>query len=306
MSTFAYHVVDVFTTTQFGGNPLAVITDARGLSDEQMQRIAAEFGFSETTFVLPPADPQHTAQVRIFTPVNELEFAGHPNVGTAYVLGQLGTLFGRTLGDTLTFEERAGLVEVSLQRRGNHVERATITAPRTLERGPQVDPELIAACVSLSPSDIVSSEHPPLVASVGLQFVITQLASRAALAKSRPNLERFAETNERLKLEGTTFSVFLYVPTPGAPEQISARMFAPLDGLLEDPATGSASAALAALRASLLPAQDAELALTIEQGVDMGRPSTIHLLARKEGGIVTRVEVSGASVTVMRGEIILD
>src|SRR4029453_15560480 len=129
MTHVAYEVVDVFTTSRFGGNPLAVITDARGLDDALMQGIAAEFGFSETPFVRPPADPQHTAHVRIFTPIAEMPFAGHPNVGTAFVLARRGAAFGRPAGEQMCFEERAGLVGVTVLRGGGAVTGAAITAP---------------------------------------------------------------------------------------------------------------------------------------------------------------------------------
>ena len=130
--------VDVFTDQRFFGNPLAVITDARGLSGDEMQAIATEFGYSETTFVLPPDNPANTARVRIFTPTTEVPFAGHPNVGTAFVLGNLPDLFGSALGNTLRFEEIAGLVEIDLIRKGDVVVGATIRAPRPLELGAEI------------------------------------------------------------------------------------------------------------------------------------------------------------------------
>src|SRR5215216_7506802 len=135
MSHVAYEVVDVFTTSRFGGNPLAVILDARGLADALMQQIAAEFGYSETSFVLPPADPQHTAQVRIFTPTTEVPFAGHPNVGTAFVLARRGSVFGQPIDARMCFEERAGLVDVAIVRTEGAITGAAITAPRPLEIG---------------------------------------------------------------------------------------------------------------------------------------------------------------------------
>ncbi|NTW97270.1 MAG: PhzF family phenazine biosynthesis protein, partial [Oscillochloris sp.] len=199
MRNVPYEVVDVFTTTRFGGNPLAVITDARGLDDRLMQQIAREFGFSETTFVLPPEHPRHTARVRIFTPTAEVPFAGHPNVGTAFVLARLGAaFFGRALGDDLVFEEAAGLVAVTILRAGGAVTGAAITAPRPLELGPEVAAETVAACVSLAPEDVALSAHAPCFVSVGLPFVAAELASRAALARARPNLDRFIEADAAL------------------------------------------------------------------------------------------------------------
>ena len=304
MTDIPYEVVDVFTTTRFGGNPLAVITDARKLDDAQMQHIAAEFGYSETTFVLPPSDPAHTARVRIFTPVTEVPFAGHPNVGTGFVLARRGDVFGRTAGESMIFEETAGLVEVSVRRGRGLVTGASITAPRPLEVGQEVDRGLVADCVSLAEADIMIDAHQPCVLSVGLPFVFAQLADRAALARSRPNLNRFVEANQAIPLEGG-FAVFLYVPTPGDPARISARMFAPLDKVPEDPATGSASAALGAFLAGRMESPDGEVTLTIEQGEDMGRPSQIDLRMRKAGGVVWQVSVAGSCVPVMRGELVL-
>ena len=303
MAQVAYEVVDVFTTTRFGGNPLAVIPDAQGLDDALMQRIAAEFGYSETTFVLPPADPQHTARVRIFTPAAEMPFAGHPNVGTAFVLARRGAVFGRLVGEQMSFEERAGLVGVTILHGDGDVTGAAITALRVLEVGPEVTPDLVAACASLAPEEVVATEHPARIVSVGLPFVVAELASRAALARARPNPAQFAEANAAVPLGGGGFALFLYVSTPGAPQQFSARMFAPLDNVIEDPATGSASAALAAYRVALMPEAEADVALTIEQGVDMGRPSQIRLQVRKAKGAVQQVVIGGDCVPVMRGEL---
>lgn len=305
MTHVVYEVVDVFTTSRFGGNPLAVILDAHGLADALMQQIAAEFGYSETTFVLPPADPQHTARVRIFTPTTEVPFAGHPNVGTAFVLARRGSIFGRQVDTRMCFEERAGLVDVTILRADGVVTGAAITAPRPLEVGPEVAVDLVAACASLTPADVVIDTHPPRIVSVGLPFVVAELASRAALAQARPNLTRFVEANAAVQLSHGGFALFLYVPTPDAPGTFSARMFAPLDNVIEDPATGSASAALAAYRVTLLPEQDAEITLQIEQGVDMGRPSQIRLQVHKAGGVVQQVVVGGDCVPVMRGEFII-
>ena len=305
MQPIPYEVIDVFTDTRFGGNPLAVIPDARGLDAALMQRIAAEFGFSETTFVFPPAEARHTAQVRIFTPVAEVPFAGHPNVGTAYVLGRGASVFGQAVGTEMWFEERAGLVAVSVARRDGLVTGASITAPRALEIGLDVPVGLVAACATLTPADIEVESHPPLVLSVGLPFVFAELSSRAALARARPNRERFAEADAAVPLADGGFALFLYVPEPGEVWRLSARMFAPLDNVLEDPATGSAAAALAAYLVSRLPEADGDMTLLIEQGVDMGRPSRLQLAVHKAHGLVQRVSVGGDCVPVMRGELLV-
>ncbi|GGD86010.1 MULTISPECIES: PhzF family phenazine biosynthesis protein [Rhizobium] len=303
MNTLSYITVDVFTSTRFEGNPLAVISDARGLSDAVMQKIATEFNYSEVTFVLPPEDPQNSAHVRIFTPTMEIPFAGHPNVGTAYVLGQQAKIFGKPVGDTLRFEEKAGIVEVSLKRSGGKVVATAIRAPQLLTIGDTIAAETIARCVSIDPSVIVSTTHAPVFASVGLNFAVSELNGLEALAAARPDLAGFQGAAGRQATNGHDFSLFLYVRTSDDPWHIRARMFAPLDNVPEDPATGSASAALGAYLVSLAPDRDMNVRITIEQGVEMGRRSIIALDVVKSGGIVTDVVISGSCVPVMRGEI---
>ncbi|MCW1752499.1 PhzF family phenazine biosynthesis protein [Rhizobium acaciae] len=305
MNTLSYVTVDVFTSTRFEGNPLAVISDARGLSDAAMQKIATEFNYSEVTFVLPPEDPQNSARVRIFTPTMEIPFAGHPNVGTAHVLGQQAEIFGKPVGDTLRFEEKAGIVEVSLKRSGAKVAAAAIRAPQPLTIGDTIPAETITGCVSLDPGVIVDTTHAPVFASVGLNFAVAEVNGLEALATARPNLAGFQAAAGRQTTSGHDFSLFLYVRTAENPWNIRARMFAPLDNVPEDPATGSASAALGAYLVSLAPEADMNVRITIEQGVEMGRRSVITLDVVKSGGIVTDVVISGGCVSVMRGEISL-
>ncbi|ASY58140.1 MULTISPECIES: PhzF family phenazine biosynthesis protein [Sinorhizobium] len=303
MKSVSYVTVDVFTAERFTGNQLAVIPDARGLSDEQMQAIATEFGYSEVTFVLPPDDPANTARVRIFTPTAEIPFAGHPNVGTAFVLGQQGEIFGRRPGDKLRFEEKAGLVEVALLGDGDAIAGARIVAPRPLSIGPVIDAATVAACASLRPEDVSERTHPAVRVSVGLAFAAAEVRDVAALSNARPDVSAFHEANARYPLADDSFSLFLYARTPERPWQIRARMFAPLDNVIEDPATGSASAALGAYLASLLPQADAEIEIVIEQGVEMGRRSVITVRVNKKNGTVREVSVSGNCVAVMRGSI---
>lgn len=305
MNTAAYVTVDVFTSERFVGNPLAVIPDARGLSGDAMQKIATEFNYSETTFVLPPENPDHTARVRIFTPTAEIPFAGHPNVGTAFVLGQQREIFGRSFSERLTFEEGAGLVDVRLLRSDEDVTGASIRAPGRLTVGEAIADELIARCVQIDPASILRTTHAPTFASVGLPFAFAELDSVETLGKAWPNAAIFAEAAARHKEDKTGFSIFLYTRAAENPWHIRARMFAPLDNVTEDPATGSASAALGAYLTSLLPARDAEVKITIEQGVEMGRRSLIGVDVRKSTGTVNEVLLSGSCVNVMRGEILL-
>jgi trans-2,3-dihydro-3-hydroxyanthranilate isomerase len=294
MRKFAFETVDVFTETRFGGNQLAVFTDARGLSDTEMQSLAAEMNYSETTFVLPPDDPANTARVRIFTRTHEMPFAGHPNVGTAFVLAR----HGRDTDGLLRFEEIAGLVEVRVAHDGDEVTGATISAPQPLSTSIELPPAAIAACAGLAPADIVVANHAPLRASVGVFFVLAEITLEA-LARATPDLSQFRSLRDATPgLEGR-FSLFVYARDG---EAIRARMFAPISGTWEDPATGSASATVAALLLSLGGAESG--AWTLTQGVEMGRPSLLNLKAwRTSEGV--RASVGGSCVPVFRGEALL-
>jgi trans-2,3-dihydro-3-hydroxyanthranilate isomerase len=292
-----YITVDVFTDRAFGGNPLAVVLDAGGLSTAQMQAIAIEFNYSETTFVLPPRDSANDAQVRIFTVRSELPFAGHPNVGTAFVLATQAT----KPPARLLFEEGAGLVPVEILTEGGSVVGAELTAPRPLSKLAQFSAEQAAACASLSSADIRTDRHPPRIVSVGLPFMVVELASRDALRRARPDAAAFAGT---FPCDGCD-AVYLYtrdVPPNEMPCGLQARMFHPgSSGLSEDPATGSATAAAAALLADLSSEKNAELSLRVGQGVDMGRPSLLLTRVRKENGAIASVHVGGACVQMMEG-----
>jgi trans-2,3-dihydro-3-hydroxyanthranilate isomerase len=303
MPTADFVTVDVFTSERFAGNPLAVVPDARGLTSEDMQKIAAEFGYAESTFVFLPENPENSARVRIFTPTAEIPFAGHPNVGTAFVLGNRPEIFGKPVGATLRFEEIAGLVEIELTREAGNVVGATIRAPRPLTLGDTVEPELAARCASIEPGQIRTAAHRPVVASVGLAFAIAELETLEALSAARPNISVFHEAAGQHPSLNGDFSLFLYVRDAADPWRIRARMFAPLDNVIEDPATGSASAALGAFLVTNLPEADVKVAITIEQGVEMGRRSLIQLDVVKVNGRVTDVRISGRCVSVMRGSI---
>lgn len=298
MTQISYETVDVFTERRFGGNPLAVIADARVLTPEDMGRIAREFNYSESTFVLPPQDAANTARVRIFTPAAEIPFAGHPNVGTAFVLGRMGRVFGKELGDVMRFEEGAGIVEVEVSRRDGAVTGASIRAPRQLEISDEIAADVVASCASLKPSDIVSERHAPVIASVGLPFIIAQVISLEALARATPDMTAFKNARQRYGGWNERFSLFLYVRASKG--NVRARMFAPLTNVIEDPATGSASAALGGLLSSL-EREDA-FHLAIEQGIEMGRPSLIQVRVEMAHG--TRcIVVSGSCAPVMRGTL---
>lgn len=306
MTAFDYVTVDVFTAQRFGGNPLGVVLDARGMTSEQMQQVAAEFNYAESTFVLPPQNPDNTAQVRIFTRAQEVPFAGHPNVGTGFVLAQQPDIFGKAPGDALRFEEKAGLVEVDVVRDGNTVIGARIKAPRNLEIGKTMDPAVYAACVSLPTDAILTERHLPTLASVGLPFFMAE-TDMESLATAHANLDAFrtaAETYGLADLSGR-FSVFVYARRGTGIEALRARMFAPLSGNWEDPATGSASAALGAFLTSLEGDADTTTRIHIEQGVEMGRPSLIVVDARKSSSTVDSVTIEGRCIPVMQGTLTL-
>ncbi|NDJ57681.1 PhzF family phenazine biosynthesis protein [Enterobacteriaceae bacterium 4M9] len=289
-----YVVADVFTDKPFLGNPVAVVLDAQGMSTQSMQQLAIEFGYSETTFVLPPDDVANTAKVRIFTPSREVPFAGHPNVGTAYVLANQAELNRKTLPETLLFEEIAGLVPVRLLKDNGVVVGAELQAPEPLSRHSQVSPEKVAACLSLEAEHIRTTLHMPLVASVGLPFLIVELVSREALRQCAPNLQGFKTT---LPLDGAV-SIYAYTreSEPDEPGDLAARMFTAR--MTEDPATGSAAAALTALLASLRG--ETALSLHIRQGVDMGRASSLHTHVDTSSGKPCTC-VGGKSVITMEG-----
>jgi trans-2,3-dihydro-3-hydroxyanthranilate isomerase len=292
--------VDVFTDRKFGGNPLAVVTDARGLSTEQMQNIAAEFNLAETTFVLPPEDPAHTANVRIFTPKAEMPFAGHPNVGTAFVLASAGTSYGRAIaGDRLVFEEKAGLVPLDIVRENGRVIATRLAAPQQLSLIGDFAAEWVAEACALPVDQIETRTHRPVIASCGVGFVFAELKSRAALKAAQGRMDVFAR---HLPMERAV-GIHLYVPGKDEGVDIQTRMFAPLYGVPEDPATGSANVALIGLLAHFEKAADLSLARTIGQGFDMGRPSLLQACAEKKGGKVMATYIGGRCVPMMAGAI---
>jgi trans-2,3-dihydro-3-hydroxyanthranilate isomerase len=294
-----FMTVDVFTDRRFGGNPLAVLPDARGLTTEQMQAIAAEFNLAETTFVLPPKEPQHTAEVRIFTPRAELPFAGHPNIGTAFVLASLGSSYGRAVREPLVFEEKAGLVRLDLIRDGTSVVGARLAAPQPLVRGEDIALEIVAGACSIEVSDIETTNHAPCIASCGIPFVFAELKTRSSLAAAQPRSEMFLKNLKADKATG----ILLYEPEKNGPVDIHARMFAPLFGVPEDPATGSANVALAGFLASLRAEPDLRLRLRISQGVEMNRPSLLEASAEKRNNQISGMWIGGSCVAMMRGTL---
>jgi trans-2,3-dihydro-3-hydroxyanthranilate isomerase len=297
---YRYYICDVFTEKRFGGNQLAVLPQADGLSPKQMQQIAREFNFSETTFVLP-AKAGHTRQVRIFTPVRELPFAGHPNVGTAFVLASIGELGEIISSLTVTFEEAAGLVPIAIAAAGGKVTSCELTAPQSLSLGKALPVDLVASAISIEAKEIVTKTHSPQIASVGLPFIMAEVRDRAVLEHARINMNGF----EALAGQNVMPDVYFYTRS-GDDFDIRARMFAPLSGVPEDPATGSANCALAGLLAHYDERSDGDFTWRIAQGVEMGRPSTLIARAEKKAGVVQATRLGGPSVMVSEGILHLD
>ena len=291
-----FYTCDVFTDVRFGGNPLAVLPDATGLSSVQMQQIAREFNFSESTFVLP-SHGGHTRHVRIFTPTQEIPFAGHPNIGTAFVLSSIGEIGNIDEGLNIVFEEKAGPVPISIRQVGADI-WCELKAPEPLSLGQSIDLDLIAAALSLVSEDIVTSTHEPIVASVGLPFVIVELDSRLALERAQSYLPAI----EEIQGLGVMPDILLYVRSEDDFD-IRARVFAPLDGVPEDPATGSANCALAALLSHYKTESTGDFSWRIAQGVEMKRPSVLEARSVKRPYSGIDVWISGTCKMVSEGLI---
>ncbi len=289
---YKFTVVDVFTSVPFGGNQLAVLPAAAGISPEGMRAIAREFNFAETTFVTAPADPANSHRVRIFSPGAELPFAGHPTVGTACALVYGGHV-AASQPLTLRFEEGVGVVRVDVARK-NTVLSATLTLTARPERFDRQHPtDLLAACLSLQASDVLRRFQ----AGIGLAFCFVELASRAAVDRAAADPQSWT----RLQAGGWVPQLFFFSGDLADGSEVYARMFAPGLGIVEDPATGSACAGLVAAAAA--GSGDGTFRLSILQGVAMGRRSEIEAAASVVDGQVASVSVGGATAHVAEGEI---
>jgi trans-2,3-dihydro-3-hydroxyanthranilate isomerase len=293
---YPFYTCDVFTDTRFGGNQLAVFPRAEGLSDAEMQQIAREFNFAETSFVFP-GGPGFTRRVRIFTPTIEVPFAGHPNVGTAAMLAAHGELGDIGESAEVVFDELAGPVAITIVRRPGNRFRCDLTAPEALSLGARVPVAAVAAAAGLDEADVVTRTHEPQFASVGLGFLMAELRDVDALRRARPNFDGLV----RLEAFGSPF-LHCYVRS-GDAFDLRTRGLAAYDPGMEDPATGSANAALTALLAHHEPAADGDFAWRIAQGVEMGRPSVLEARVEKRGGVVTRVRIGGETVGVTEGTL---
>lgn len=292
-----YEIYDVFTEHPFGGNPLAVVHDAAGLDRAAMQKIAREFNLSETVFVLPPAEPRHTAALRIFMPNGELPFAGHPTLGAAVALQARAGIGGPSIA---VLEEGIGPVRCAVN--GGFAE---FDLPRLPHGIPfSIEPAALAAALNLDPQDIGFENHRVAAWSAGVPYVMVPVEGLLAAAKARVNGDAWTSLVGRI--EGKIPAAYVYCrETVLAGADFHARMFAPWDGIAEDPATGSAAAAFAGqvCRNDSPPAGAHRL--TIEQGVEFGRPSTIRLEMEMAERRLAAARVGGHAVKVAEGRLLV-
>ncbi|WP_373504732.1 PhzF family phenazine biosynthesis protein [Aestuariivirga sp.] len=294
-----FHTYDVFTAKPFAGNPLAIVEDADGLSDAQMQTICREFNLSETIFVMKPQDPANTASVRIFYPGGEMPFAGHPTVGCAVHLAQKKYKPGCSFETVIRLEEVAGLVPVKVSRIGD-VPRAQFTAPVIAVVTDVAQPAAgaIAMALGLDEADIGFGAHRARLLQGGTRCLLVPIGSRAALQRARPCEPHWSS------LVGPLGTDMAYLYTPGGDRSETAyraRMFAPTGGIPEDPATGSATAILATQLLEFEALKDGTHRWQLEQGYEMGRPSDLWLEADVADAKLTAVRVAGQAVQIMSG-----
>ena len=294
-----FYTYDVFTSRPFAGNPLAIVEEADALTTKQMQTIAREFNLSETIFVRTAQDAANTASVRIFFPTAEIPFAGHPTIGCAIHLAARKYKQGCSFETTIRLEEVAGLVPVKVSRIGD-VPRAQFTAPVTPFAVDHALPsvETVAAALGLSASDIGFDGHGLGLYQGGPRFFYVPLNSREALERARPHEPRWTAMVSAMGIG----NAYLYVRGGGnADTQFRGRMYAPGDGIPEDPATGSATAILAAQLLAAEKLADGTHRWKLEQGYEMGRPSDLWLEADVAGAKLVAVRVAGQAVQISSG-----
>lgn len=297
-----FHTLDVFTSTLFAGNPLAVVPDGAGLDTEQMQRIAREFNLSETVFVLPPENPAHSAKVRIFTPGQELPFAGHPTVGTAILLAT--QKFGeveREQDALIVLEENIGAVRVAVRVKPGEAPFAEFDLPALpREAGPVPPNDKIAPALGIAPNEIGFENHVPVRYSAGVGFTFVPVRNLDVLARATPVTQHWSTAFG----EGDHPNAFVYCrQTIHRDATFHARMFAPMMGIPEDPATGGAAAAFTGVIVRFDSPPKGLHSGIIEQGYEMGRASDMYYELEVNGGDLTKVRIGGHAVKVSEGTI---
>lgn len=300
--TLTYHILDVFTERPFGGNPLAVVLEADRLTAAEMQAVAREFNLSETVFVMKPTSPGHTARIRIFTPTRELPFAGHPTLGTAILLAELRMPTANGDSDAIiALEEEAGSIRVGVRLRNGASAFGEFDAPKiTAVPEELAQPEEISAAIGLIPSEIGFENHKPMLLRGTSVFAYVPVANLEAMAKLRVAPSHWA----RAFSDRGTDGVYIYSrQCVRAQSSFHARMFAPDLGIPEDPATGSAAIGFAHVVQGFDSGPDGIHKRTVEQGLEMGRPSTIQLISTVVRGRLESVRIGGAAVRVAEGRL---
>ena len=290
-----YHILDVFTDKPFTGNGLAVVLGADDLTDPQMQCIAREFNLSETIFVQRPADVAHSAKVRIFMPRGELPFAGHPTIGCAILLASLKYKTGCSFETEIVLEEKAGLVPVHVSRIGGPA-RAVLTAPKLPKKAADAPSRgSIGQGIGLKEQEIGFGRHVPGAVDAGSPILFVPVASLDALARAKVTEPYWSEMLD----EASTFAAYIY--TAGPTGVFRSRLYAPAEGIHEDPATGMAAAALPGQIHLCEKLTDGMHRWQIEQGVEMGRPSSLTAEADIRNGAIEAVRVCGQAVSIAQG-----
>lgn len=302
--TRQYVILDVFADRQLAGNPLAVVLDGEGLDDERMQAIAREFNLSETVFVLPPENPLHSARVRIFTPSNELPFAGHPTVGTATLLAlEAARENSGSREMMMVLEENVGPVRCGAFVKGENAGWATFDVPRqAVEVGPAAANDAIADALTLMPAEIGFENHEPAIFSAGIAFSFVPVRDLSVIARASIN-----STAWEAAFSDEAANAFVYCrETEASGRHFHARMFAPTFGIDEDPATGSAVAALSGPIMRFDAPSPGSHHYLIEQGFEMGRPSLIGLELDVAEQRIEAARISGDAIIVARGTLAID
>ncbi|MEO7964216.1 MAG: PhzF family phenazine biosynthesis protein, partial [Gemmatimonadaceae bacterium] len=287
MRTYRYITADIFTGVRFGGNQLAVLPDARGLTTDEMWAITREFNYSESTFVFPPDNASHTRRLRIFTPGGEVPFAGHPTVGTAHVLAAIGEIALTGDETSVVFEEGVGPVGVKIRTRDGVPVFSQLSVAKLPEILPPVpSSDVLATMLSLGVDDLMNGAWAPQAVTCGLPFVFVPLRSRDAVRRAKLRMETW-ET----QLAGQAADMIMLFAMEGeeAGHDVRARMFGPGVAVMEDPATGSACAALGGYLGARDARTDGTLSWVVEQGYEMGRPSVLHVECDKRDGAITAV-----------------
>jgi len=294
VSAHRFVTLDVFTSAPFGGNQLAVFLDARGIPEERLLAITREFNYSETTFCYPPEDPGNSKRVRIFTPGGEIPFAGHPTVGTAIALHAAGDAPA-----SMVLEEGVGPIPVTVSSTDDGTAFAQFAVARLPEVGPAAPSRgMLAEILSIDAEDILTTPFAPQSLSCGIPFLLVPLRSVQAVGRARVRLEKWEAT---LKSSWAP-EIFIFARDPdGGDTHFRARMFAPGLNVAEDPATGSANACFAGYLAARAPQSSGTLTWTVDQGIEMGRPSRIEIEADTADGVLTAVRVGGSAVLVSEG-----